>query len=265
MKTYSFEKLLVWQKSKKLAVAIYKITREFPKEEVFGMTSQMRRCSVSIASNIAEGAVAGTAADIDAKDGSMREAAGFGSPFGIKNGAEPNDDVSGFAGVARRYGSGPKSVGVAIGSDENCGSRAIASRAIVSRSAASRAGTSRVGERPKLEGAGEAAGAARAAGCGGTGREPGGSSAMILRIEARMSSMLGSLLASSLVIPHLLEVSGSKCPARIRRLEFPCSKSKPHSTPTRFHASITVAGCRMTGNATPGVIPEGRHSQGKKQ
>ncbi len=55
MKTYSFEKLLVWQKSKKLAVAIYKITRAFPKEELFGMTSQMRRCSVSIASNIAEG------------------------------------------------------------------------------------------------------------------------------------------------------------------------------------------------------------------
>ena len=55
MKTYSFEKLLVWQKSRKLAVTIYKTTRELPKEELFGMTSQMRRCSVSIASNIAEG------------------------------------------------------------------------------------------------------------------------------------------------------------------------------------------------------------------
>ncbi len=55
MKTYSFEKLLVWQKSKKLAVVIYKITRAFPKEEQFGMSSQMRRCSVSIPSNIAEG------------------------------------------------------------------------------------------------------------------------------------------------------------------------------------------------------------------
>ena len=55
MKTYSFEKLLVWQKSKSLAVIVYKTTSDFPKEELFGMTSQMRRCSVSIASNLAEG------------------------------------------------------------------------------------------------------------------------------------------------------------------------------------------------------------------
>ena len=55
MKTYSFEKLIVWQKSRKLAVIINKITRDFPKDEIFGMISQMRRCSISIASNIAEG------------------------------------------------------------------------------------------------------------------------------------------------------------------------------------------------------------------
>ena len=55
MKTYSFEKLLVWQKSRKLAVVIYKTSREFPKEELFGMTGQMRRCCLSISSNIAEG------------------------------------------------------------------------------------------------------------------------------------------------------------------------------------------------------------------
>ncbi len=55
MKIYSFEKLLVWQKSRKLAVEIYKTTRLFPKDELFGITSQMRRCSISIASNIAEG------------------------------------------------------------------------------------------------------------------------------------------------------------------------------------------------------------------
>jgi four helix bundle protein len=55
MKTFSFEKLIVWQKSKQLAVIIYKLTKNFPKEELFGMTSQMRRCSVSIASNVAEG------------------------------------------------------------------------------------------------------------------------------------------------------------------------------------------------------------------
>jgi four helix bundle protein len=55
MKTYSFEKLIVWQKSRKLAAVIYKMTREFPKEEMFGISSQMRRCSISISSNIAEG------------------------------------------------------------------------------------------------------------------------------------------------------------------------------------------------------------------
>lgn len=55
MKTYSFEKLIVWQKSRKLAVIINKTTRDFPKDEIFGMISQMRRCSISIASNVAEG------------------------------------------------------------------------------------------------------------------------------------------------------------------------------------------------------------------
>lgn len=55
MKTYSFEKLNVWQKARKLSVVIYKVTKDFPKEEMFGLTSQMRRCSISISSNIAEG------------------------------------------------------------------------------------------------------------------------------------------------------------------------------------------------------------------
>ncbi len=55
MKIFSFEKLIVWQKSRQLAVKIYKLTKNFPKDELFGMTSQMRRCSISISSNIAEG------------------------------------------------------------------------------------------------------------------------------------------------------------------------------------------------------------------
>lgn len=54
-KIFSFEKLLVWQKSRILATEIYKITSKFPKDELFGMTSQMRRCSISISSNLAEG------------------------------------------------------------------------------------------------------------------------------------------------------------------------------------------------------------------
>ena len=55
MKTYSFEKLEVWQKARKLAKAIYVVTKQFPEEEKFGLTSQIRRAAVSICSNIAEG------------------------------------------------------------------------------------------------------------------------------------------------------------------------------------------------------------------
>ena len=55
MKQFSFEKLIVWQKSRTLSVSIYKTTKLFPDEERFGLTSQMRRCAISMASNIAEG------------------------------------------------------------------------------------------------------------------------------------------------------------------------------------------------------------------
>ncbi|MBF4493457.1 four helix bundle protein [Flavobacterium sp. JLP] len=50
-----FRKILVWQKSITLVTKIYKATSTFPKEETFGLTSQIRRSSVSIPSNIAEG------------------------------------------------------------------------------------------------------------------------------------------------------------------------------------------------------------------
>jgi len=50
-----FRKILVWQKSILLVTKVYKVTRTFPKEETFGLTSQIRRSSVSIPSNIAEG------------------------------------------------------------------------------------------------------------------------------------------------------------------------------------------------------------------
>ena len=54
MKTKTFKDLIVWQKSKDLAVEIYKLTGEFPKSELYGLTSQMRRAVISISSNIAE-------------------------------------------------------------------------------------------------------------------------------------------------------------------------------------------------------------------
>ena len=51
----NFRDLLIWQKAIALVTKLYKSTQAFPKEEVFGLTSQIRRCSVSIPSNIAEG------------------------------------------------------------------------------------------------------------------------------------------------------------------------------------------------------------------
>jgi len=51
----SFRDLTVWQKSMQMAVTVYRLTREFPKEETYGLSSQMRRAAVSIPSDIAEG------------------------------------------------------------------------------------------------------------------------------------------------------------------------------------------------------------------
>jgi four helix bundle protein len=51
----SFRDLIVWQKSVELSVAVYKLTSSFPNSEQFGLTNQLRRASVSVASNIAEG------------------------------------------------------------------------------------------------------------------------------------------------------------------------------------------------------------------
>lgn len=63
MKVYSFEKLECWQHARQLAVWTYKNTVGFPPEEKFGLTSQMRRASISVASNIAEGTSRKTAKD----------------------------------------------------------------------------------------------------------------------------------------------------------------------------------------------------------
>lgn len=51
----SFRELVVWQRAMQLTVAVYRLSKEFPREEVFGLTSQIRRSAVSISSNIAEG------------------------------------------------------------------------------------------------------------------------------------------------------------------------------------------------------------------
>ncbi|MGA2048943.1 MAG: four helix bundle protein [Terracidiphilus sp.] len=51
----SFRDLQIWQKSMQLAVAVYRLTKDFPREEIYGLTSQIRRSAVSGPSNIAEG------------------------------------------------------------------------------------------------------------------------------------------------------------------------------------------------------------------
>jgi four helix bundle protein len=50
-----FRDLIVWQRAIQLTVALYGLTRTFPREEIYGLTSQLRRAGVSIPSNIAEG------------------------------------------------------------------------------------------------------------------------------------------------------------------------------------------------------------------
>ncbi len=52
---YAFEKLQVWQDSRKLMKGIYEITAKYPNAELFGLSSQMRRAALSISSNLAEG------------------------------------------------------------------------------------------------------------------------------------------------------------------------------------------------------------------
>jgi four helix bundle protein len=58
-----FEDMTVWQDAQSFAVAIYKTTNTFPKDEIYGLTSQMRRASSSVSANIAEGFGRGTRKD----------------------------------------------------------------------------------------------------------------------------------------------------------------------------------------------------------
>lgn len=59
MKVTSYKELIVWQKSMELVKTIYLLTDLFPKDELYGLASQMQRASVSIPSNIAEGYLRG--------------------------------------------------------------------------------------------------------------------------------------------------------------------------------------------------------------
>ena len=59
----NFDKLLVWQRAHSLVLKIYEVTNSFPKEEIWGLTSQIRRSAVSVPSNIVEGKARGSRKD----------------------------------------------------------------------------------------------------------------------------------------------------------------------------------------------------------
>ena len=63
MKLKLYQELIVWQKAMNLVEEVYSVTRSFPREEVYSLTSQLRRAAVSIPSNVAEGQGRRTTAD----------------------------------------------------------------------------------------------------------------------------------------------------------------------------------------------------------
>jgi four helix bundle protein len=77
MKVKNYQELIVWQKAMDLVVEVYTISKAFPREEVYGLTSQLRRAAVSVPSNIAEGQGRRTTADflhyLSISYGSLRE------------------------------------------------------------------------------------------------------------------------------------------------------------------------------------------------
>ena len=77
MNTFTFQNILAWQKAHEFTMLVYQITKHFPEEERFGLTSQFRRAAVSIGANIAEGYKKLSKADklrfLNISEGSMAE------------------------------------------------------------------------------------------------------------------------------------------------------------------------------------------------
>jgi four helix bundle protein len=79
-KIKSFEQLVAWQKAQDLAVMVYKLTKNFPNEEQFALTNQLRRASTSVSANIAEGF-----GRVTSKDKLHFYAMSYGSLLEVKN------------------------------------------------------------------------------------------------------------------------------------------------------------------------------------
>ena len=95
----SFRELVVWQRAMQLTVAVYKLSQDLPREEMFGLTSQMRRSAVSVPSNIAEGH-------------SRLNTAEFRQFLGIARGS--NSELQTQLEIAKTLGySNPNSIGTA--------------------------------------------------------------------------------------------------------------------------------------------------------
>src|SRR5450631_26474 len=102
-----FRNLKVWEKAHALTLDIYKASKSFPREEMYGMTSQMRRASVSIGANIAEGAC--RRGDVDFAR-FLQIAVGSASEFGVSlaSGSRPGVDESLRLSATFRRGRGGK-------------------------------------------------------------------------------------------------------------------------------------------------------------
>ena len=77
MSTFSFTNIIAWQKAHDFVLHVYRVTRAFPSEEIYGLTSQFRRAAISIEANIAEGYIKLSKADklrfLNISQGSLEE------------------------------------------------------------------------------------------------------------------------------------------------------------------------------------------------
>ena len=102
--------MIVWRKSHELVVAVYQVSATFPRTELFGLTSQLRRAAVSVPANIAEGFVKRTKPDkarfLNIAQGSLEEARYYlilGRDLGYFNNAAPFSQLEEVSRLLQRY------------------------------------------------------------------------------------------------------------------------------------------------------------------